>query len=329
MLPLQEEALKQFWYPVIPKSYLENQPCSFQLLGIPLVIWCDQQGKTRAALDKCCHRSAKLSLGQITSEGYLQCAYHGWQFEGTGHCCFIPQQPQEKIPTHFCLKTFPCQEKYGYVWVCLSETAIAPIPDFSQEDDPNFRRFHGFYEEWHCAAIRYVENALDNSHHYFVHRDLLQTTSPIPDPIEMIAETSTNFSFSIPLVFANNPHLSQTIQEQDTTLINQRLTDWYAPFGVRLTMQWPNGLSHHIVSFVVPKDNKSIQFIRFYFRNDVVSEQQDQSVIDFDRKLTNQDRRIMESIDFDSSLDTLSECSMPVDKPILLMRRKLAKLLNV
>ncbi|MFM7384009.1 MAG: hypothetical protein ACKN9E_15925 [Microcystaceae cyanobacterium] len=37
----------------------------------------------------------------------------------------IPQQPDEKIPAHFCLKTFPCQEKYGYVWVCLSQTAIA------------------------------------------------------------------------------------------------------------------------------------------------------------------------------------------------------------
>jgi hypothetical protein len=144
----------------------------------------------------------------------------------------------------------------------------------------------------------------------------------------MIAETPTNFCFSIPLVFANNPHLSQTIQNEDTTLINQRLTDWYAPFGVRLTMQWPNGLRHHIVSFVVPKDNQKTQFIRFYFRNDVVSAEQDQSVIDFDRKLTNQDRRIMESIDYDSPLDTLSECSMPVDKPILLMRHKLAKLLG-
>ncbi|MBE9176871.1 hypothetical protein IQ225_18835 [Synechocystis salina LEGE 06155] len=51
-------------------------------------------------------------------------------------------------------------------------------------------------------------------------------------------------------------------------------------------------------------------------------------MIDFDRQLTNQDRRIMESIDYDSPLDTLSECSMPVDKPILLMRRKLAKLLE-
>lgn len=327
MLPLNEDVLKKFWYPVIPLQSLEQEPCSFQLLGISLVLWRNVQGEPQAAIDRCCHRSAKLSLGQVTPEGLLQCPYHGWQFDGTGKCCLIPQQPDEKIPHNFKINIVACQAKYGYVWVCLSEPSLFPIPEFPEEIDPSFRRFHGFYEEWNCAAIRYVENALDNSHHYFAHHNLLQTITPIPDPIETITETATGICFSMPLVFANNFALSKSIANQETTLINRRITEWHAPFGVVLAMSWPNGLRHHIVSFVVPKDNQTTQFIRFYFRNNVVSEQTDQEVINLDRQLTNQDRQILESIDFDSPLDVTTECSMAIDKPILMMRRKLAQLL--
>jgi nitrite reductase/ring-hydroxylating ferredoxin subunit len=39
-----------------------------------------------------CHRSAKLSEGQVT-DGRLECLYHGWQFEGSGACTKIPQVP--------------------------------------------------------------------------------------------------------------------------------------------------------------------------------------------------------------------------------------------
>jgi hypothetical protein len=41
-----------------------------------------------------------LSMGRITEDGYLQCAYHGWCFDGaTGRCMRIPNlSAHEKIP---------------------------------------------------------------------------------------------------------------------------------------------------------------------------------------------------------------------------------------
>ena len=46
-----------------------------------------------AMKDQCPHRLAALSEGRLTASGDLQCAYHGWAFDGaTGECTSIPQQ---------------------------------------------------------------------------------------------------------------------------------------------------------------------------------------------------------------------------------------------
>ena len=54
---------------------------------------CFLAGKEPVALmDRCPHRAAALSQGRMTAAGYLQCAYHGWSFDGeTGACTNIPQ----------------------------------------------------------------------------------------------------------------------------------------------------------------------------------------------------------------------------------------------
>ena len=42
---------------------------------------------------RCPHRAAALSQGVLTPGGLLQCAYHGWSFDGSGACQNIPQLP--------------------------------------------------------------------------------------------------------------------------------------------------------------------------------------------------------------------------------------------
>ncbi|MCH90137.1 protochlorophyllide-dependent translocon component 52 chloroplastic-like, partial [Trifolium medium] len=41
---------------------------------------------------------APLSEGRIDQWGRLQCVYHGWCFNGSGHCKFIPQAPRDGPP---------------------------------------------------------------------------------------------------------------------------------------------------------------------------------------------------------------------------------------
>ena len=84
------------WYPV---AYLKDldpaRPTAFTLLGEdPLVLWWDrQENQWRAFADVCPHRLVPLSEGRINESGNLECPYHGWSFNGEGHCTTIPQAP--------------------------------------------------------------------------------------------------------------------------------------------------------------------------------------------------------------------------------------------
>ena len=59
-----------------------------------MVVWWDRNEETWKVFDdRCPHRLAPLSEGRIDQWGRLQCVYHGWCFNGSGNCKFIPQAP--------------------------------------------------------------------------------------------------------------------------------------------------------------------------------------------------------------------------------------------
>lgn len=125
----------------------------------------------RAWKDLCLHRGSKLSLGRV-SEGKLVCAYHGWTYDGEGQCVLMPAHPEERPPSKARVKTYNAEEKYGLVWVCLGSPA-AEIPEFSEWEDPSYRKiFCGPYRV-KASGPRLVENFLDVAHLPFVHEGLL------------------------------------------------------------------------------------------------------------------------------------------------------------
>lgn len=65
MLVTQQPVLRRFWYPVAPVEQLLETPTSFELLGEKLVVWRNQAGQPAVLRDRCCHRSAQLSLGKL------------------------------------------------------------------------------------------------------------------------------------------------------------------------------------------------------------------------------------------------------------------------
>ncbi len=86
MLVTSQPLFQRFWYRVMPMSLLaDDKPQGFQLLGQKIVVWLGAEGKPAAAIDRCCHRSANLSLGSVTN-GEIACAYHGWQYDSDGNC---------------------------------------------------------------------------------------------------------------------------------------------------------------------------------------------------------------------------------------------------
>ena len=101
------------------------------------------------------------------------------------------------------------------------------------------------------------------------------------------------------------------------------------PFLRRLQIRYPNGLDHIIVTAATPIGDGSCQVVQFCFRNDTEAQATAADIIAFDRRVTEEDRAVLEGTDFDAPLDMNSgvERHMPSDQPGLLMRRMLLELL--
>jgi phenylpropionate dioxygenase-like ring-hydroxylating dioxygenase large terminal subunit len=66
--------LRGYWYAVAPSMAIAPGPLAVTVLGEPLVLWRTAEGGVTAARDRCPHRDAPLSLGQVVARG-LQCPY--------------------------------------------------------------------------------------------------------------------------------------------------------------------------------------------------------------------------------------------------------------
>ena len=135
---------RRFWYPVIPLEHLRAGPQRFELLGQGLALFLDAAGRPAALEDRCCHRSARLSLGKVCGD-FLACAYHGWQYDRSGQCVLMPQLPEQKPGPQRRVKSFRCESRYGYAWVALEEPLYG-IPRIPEAEDPAFHLVHEFYE---------------------------------------------------------------------------------------------------------------------------------------------------------------------------------------
>ncbi len=131
---------KNYWYPVtFIQDFENNHPYRFSLFDEPLVLFRDQTGKIGCVSDRCSHRAAKLSEGQLI-EGKLECLYHGWQFNRQGECVHIPQlETGAKIPRNACIHSFPVVEHQGIVWIWRGQPEAMdkgklPKMDILQED---------------------------------------------------------------------------------------------------------------------------------------------------------------------------------------------------
>ena len=104
----------QNWWPVAAIASLDkDRPNPITVLGKSLVVFHD--GSSWRVLDDfCSHRFAPLSEGRVVPapalgnnddkqetsscrQNYIQCAYHGWEFDSHGVCTRVPQIEQPSL----------------------------------------------------------------------------------------------------------------------------------------------------------------------------------------------------------------------------------------
>lgn len=328
MLVTKQPVMRRFWYPIMPMSYLDEGPKGFVLLGYPIVLWKNQEGKPAAVFDRCPHRSAKLSLGWVT-DGRVVCPYHGWEFDCSGQCQSVPQIG-DKVPNrNLRVQAFHCEERYGYAWVAL-EDPLYELPVFDESTAEGFRQIDEFYEKWNCAGLRLMENSFDAAHIAFVHRDSFgDINNPIPARGEI---TRTEHSFYMDMYAAvDNEKIDKSVlQMEDATTVRKTRTTYFPPMIRRSRIEYPNGLVHAIVTCATPIDDGSSQIVQFCFRNDTEAEVPAESVVAFDRRVVEEDKAVLESTCYDTPIDMKrrAELHMFSDRPGMLIREIVLKLLK-
>lgn len=330
MLVTRQPVLRRFWYALLPAHQLDAGPQPFTLLGEALVLWKDASGTPVAMRDRCCHRTARLSRGFVTPTGTLACGYHGWEYDASGCCVRIPQNPEGKVPEGIRVDRFHCVERYGYVWVAL-EDPLAPIPDFVEDGAPGYRRILQFHERWDTSPLRVMENSFDNAHFSFVHKanfGLFDQPAPASYRLD-----ETDYGFEAETrVPVRNPEFSHRITGTRSEITERHLLNrWYLPFSRRFGCMYPESGRHHIIyNCATPIDDGSLWLAQWLYRNDREEDCPTQLLIDWDRAITTEDKEILEATDPDAAIDVRrqAERSMTSDRPGLLMRRRLLELLH-
>jgi phenylpropionate dioxygenase-like ring-hydroxylating dioxygenase large terminal subunit len=84
-------ALKDFWYVACTSEELgAKKPIARTILGVPIALFRAAGGAPAALRDRCLHRNAQISRGDVLDGGRLGCPYHGWTYDGSGRCVEIP-----------------------------------------------------------------------------------------------------------------------------------------------------------------------------------------------------------------------------------------------
>jgi len=328
MLQTKQPVLRKFFYPVMPMSLLADGPKHVTLFGEPVVLWLDAAGKPAAAVDRCCHRSAKLSKGWVT-DGCIVCPYHGWQFNRDGRCTYFPQSELEDPPKVYKIKAYRCEERYGHVWVALDEP-LADIPKFKRSGEPGFRQIEEFYHPIQCSALRLMENSFDNAHIAFVHHNTFgDNKDPVPAAIR-IEKNDTGFDMYAEVPVTNKLNsVVKVIDVEEATTVRKTHSRWFLPFIRQTDITYPTGLVHSIVTCATPIDDASCLLTQFVFRNDTEEDVPAEKVIAFDRAVVAEDMAVLESTEPNVPLDLKRrmETHMYSDKPGILMREMLLDLL--
>jgi phenylpropionate dioxygenase-like ring-hydroxylating dioxygenase large terminal subunit len=104
------------WYAIFSEKELQkiNKPLAVRRFGLDLVLWRAKNNEIIALIDRCPHRSAKLSLGKI-SDDKISCPFHGFQFDGNGTCVFAPEF-SKAIPG-LQVKKFVIHEAFDMIWL--------------------------------------------------------------------------------------------------------------------------------------------------------------------------------------------------------------------
>jgi len=161
--------IRNAWYIAAWADELGQKPLARRICDEPVVLFRDGEGRAAALVDRCCHRAAPLSHGELVAGG-IQCGYHGLTFDGSGRCIAIPGQ--DHISDSARVRSYPLMEKNQFLWIWMGDAARADasaIVDFPYHDDKaHWPNKHDCYPI-KANYMLMVDNLMDLTHLGYLH----------------------------------------------------------------------------------------------------------------------------------------------------------------
>jgi len=166
------DGVRDRWFAVCPSNWVQAKPVSLKRLGTEIALWRDSSGKVHALEDRCPHRGAHLSQGQILGN-MLKCPYHGVEVRSDGVAVSVPGSPGCKLEGARATRSFPTMEHEGAIFVFNGSKYTENPPPFRMPaeltDDETYSRFL-CYMEWKCDYRYVLDNVVDPMHGTFLHK---------------------------------------------------------------------------------------------------------------------------------------------------------------
>jgi vanillate O-demethylase monooxygenase subunit len=175
--------LRNQWYTAATSAELGEKPLGRTICDEPMAIFRGRDGGVAALTDRCPHRKAPLSAGEVIGND-IQCGYHGIRFARDGACTHVPGSAV--VGRSFRAKSFPAREIHGLVFVWLGEAIPDEtlIPDFSENVKAGWTGVHGTLRVKGNYQLL-IDNILDLTHVVFVHKTTLAGGGVAETPLEV------------------------------------------------------------------------------------------------------------------------------------------------
>jgi phenylpropionate dioxygenase-like ring-hydroxylating dioxygenase large terminal subunit len=245
------------WYAVAKSVQVQpGRPHATRALGRDLVLWRDSEGKLKCVEDRCPHRGAPLSRGEV-HDGDIACRYHGVVVDGEGVIRRVPAMPECALEGRKAVASYAVTEAADAVLVYMPSAADpepSPLelpPEFS---DPAWTGFL-CTARWRCNYRYALDNLADPMHGCFLHAESFTLAFGAKQDLMKLEATPTGFL------------VSRVVQQGENFDWTDMVTETSAPY-CRLDIPYPAaagpGGPFRIIGFVTPIDERNCRV--FFWR---------------------------------------------------------------
>ena len=185
---LLKYGLRNQWYVVAASAEVGEAPFGVKRCGESLVLWRDASGAVHAVEDRCPHRGAALSIGEV-HDGQLTCAYHGVRVDEYAKVVAVPGLPGCPLEGKTLTRHYPVIEHYQAIWAYFGDARHPAPPPLELPEELVSPEWTGVlhYDTWQGDYRYVIDNLCDPMHGPFLHgKSYTQSRGPRTDTLKVV-----------------------------------------------------------------------------------------------------------------------------------------------